>query len=71
MKTSIKTLHHSKSNDKVNVRKAGTNNFIKLVLVIFALSWMSLMSACMVSFDVPFHEGHYWHGGYGHHGWHH
>ena len=71
MKTSINALHIRKGNDEEVSKKTGTSKLIKLVLVIFTLSWISLMSSCMVGFDVPFHEGHYWHGGHRHHGWHH
>lgn len=48
MKTSKILLHSGKSNEEVTPIKPGAGKLLKLILVIFMLSWITLLSSCFV-----------------------
>jgi hypothetical protein len=58
MKTS-KILHYrDKSNNAEKLKKVGAGNLFKSLLVVFMLTWITLLSSCAIFIPVPVHVGH-------------
>jgi hypothetical protein len=65
MKMSKILLHSDKSNDEETPKKVRAGKLLKSILVIFMLSWITLMSSCIAFVPVQGHEGHGGHHGHG------
>jgi hypothetical protein len=65
MKTTISNLHNAGSKNEEQAKKAGTGKLVKIVLVSFVLSWMTIMSA-NASTVASASSLDCYHGGYGH-----